>query len=217
MTGDPRTAYPTPKIARRDSLTYLNKNYAERGQTVLIGDSITEIFYWYELFYAYTKKTGQAVYNRGINGDTSDRLLERLYDNALCIDPKNLVILIGTNDIGLEIPAEVTVGNVEKILQAALAHDPSMHILLTAVWPINRDVPESSAGLRTNEKIAALNSAYALLAKKYAVQWLDYTPALSDRDGDLRADYTYDGLHPNARGCEIAAEQIIPLLRFDRF
>ena len=55
--------------------------------------------------------TGQAVYNRGISGDTSDRLLERLECNALNINPKNLVILFGTNDIGIGVPTEYTLKN----------------------------------------------------------------------------------------------------------
>ncbi len=88
--------------------------YARHGQTVLFGDSITEIFNSYKLFYAFSQTTGQAVYNRGISGDTSDRLLERLECNALNINPKNLVILIGTNDIGIGLPPEYTLNNIKK-------------------------------------------------------------------------------------------------------
>ena len=84
---------------------------------VLFGDSITEIFNSYELFYAFSQATGQAVYNRGISGDTSDRLLERLECNALNINLKNLVILIGTNDIGIGLLPEYILNNIKEILQ----------------------------------------------------------------------------------------------------
>jgi len=84
---------------------------------VLFGDSITEIFNSYELFYAFSQTSKQAVYNREISGDTSDRLLERLECNALNISPKNLVILIGTNDIGVGLPTEYTLKNIQEILQ----------------------------------------------------------------------------------------------------
>ena len=50
---------------------------------MLFGDLITEIFNSYKLFYAFSKATRQAIYNRGISGDTSDRLLERLECNRL--------------------------------------------------------------------------------------------------------------------------------------
>ena len=95
----------------------MNEKYARHGQTVLFGDSITEIFNSYKLFYAFSQTTGQAVYNRGISGDTSDRLLERLECNALNINPKNLVILIGTNDIGIGVPTEYTLKNIRVHLE----------------------------------------------------------------------------------------------------
>ena len=112
-----KTAYDHVKQTKKENFSFLNEKYAQQGQTVLFGDSITEIFNSYELFYAFSQTTGQAVYNRGISGDTSDRLLERLECNALNISPKNLVILIGTNDIGIGVPTEYTLKNIKEILQ----------------------------------------------------------------------------------------------------
>mgnify|MGYP000726068255 FL=1 len=112
-----KTAYDYVQQTKKENFSFLNETYAQQGQTVLFGDSITEIFNSYELFYAFSQTTGQAVYNRGISGDTSDRLLERLECNALNISPKNLVILIGTNDIGIGVPTEYTLKNIKEILQ----------------------------------------------------------------------------------------------------
>ena len=112
-----KTAYDYVQQTKKENFSFLNETYAQQGQTVLFGDSITEIFNSYELFYAFSQTTGQAVYNRGISGDTSDRLLERLECNALNISPKNLVILIGTNDIGLGLLTEYTLNNIKEILQ----------------------------------------------------------------------------------------------------
>ena len=53
----------------------------------------------------------------GLFAVDSDRLLERLECNALNINPKNLVILIGTNDIGLGLPTAYTLNNIKEILQ----------------------------------------------------------------------------------------------------
>ena len=53
----------------------------------------------------------------GLFAVDSDRLLERLECNALNINPKNLVILIGTNDIGIGVPTEYTLKNIKEILQ----------------------------------------------------------------------------------------------------
>ncbi len=53
----------------------------------------------------------------GLFAVDSDRLLERLECNALNINPKNLVILFGTNDIGIGVPTEYTLKNIKEILQ----------------------------------------------------------------------------------------------------
>lgn len=93
--------YTAEKHNKMDNFIYLNEKYCQKNQTVLAGDSITELYNHTELFEKYTKLTGISVYNRGISGDTSDRLLERFETNILNIEPKNIVMLIGTNDLGL--------------------------------------------------------------------------------------------------------------------
>ena len=50
----------------------------------------------------------------GLFAVDSDRLLERLECNALNINPKNLVILFGTNDIGIGVPTEYTLKNIKE-------------------------------------------------------------------------------------------------------
>ena len=101
-----RTEYDAYKRSRAGSFAFLNQNYCEKGATVLAGDSITEGYTHTELFAEYTAETGIPVYNRGISGDTSDRLLERLEKTILNIKPKNLVLLIGTNDLGVGADAD---------------------------------------------------------------------------------------------------------------
>lgn len=211
-----RTRYDLVKRTKMENFQMLNEKYARHGQTVLIGDSITEIFNWYELFEEYTRRTGQSVYNRGISGDTSDRLLERLKINALNIAPRNLVLLIGTNDLGVGAPASFTVGNVEKILLRSREILPDMNLVLQAVYPINKKLSRASVcmvGKRKNEAIRAVNDGLHGLADRFGVRWLDLTQELSDAQGNLSAGFCYDGLHLNARGFEIVANGILPLLR----
>lgn len=210
-----RTRYDLVKRTKMENFRLLNEQYARHGQTVLLGDSITEIFNWYELFENYTRQTGQAVYNRGISGDTSDRLLERLDCNALNIAPRNLVLLIGTNDLGVGAPISFTVENVEKILQQCRTSLPELNIILQAVYPVNKHLSRDAVymvGRRKNETIARLNAELWPLAERYGAHWLNLTNNLTDAHGDLSAGYGYDGLHLNARGFEIAARGILPLL-----
>lgn len=211
------TKYDHVKQTKKENFTFLNHNFCKKGQTVLFGDSITEIFNHYELFYAYTEKTGQAVYNRGISGDTSNRLLERLYDNALCLEPKNLVILIGTNDIGCgTVSPEFIALNVQRILKETKEKCPKTNIILEAVYPVNKLMSTASmqmVGRRSNKEIAVLNGLLHEIAENEKVTWLDLTEELSSRHGNLAKEYCYDGLHLNAHGFKVVAEHIIPLLK----
>ena len=211
-----KTAYDLVKQTKKENYLFLNENYAYHGQTVLFGDSITEIFNSYELFYTFSKVTGQAVYNRGISGDTSDRLLERLKCNALNITPKNLVILIGTNDIGKDIPPEYTLKNIQDILSVTHEICPSTNIILQAIYPVNSRMSLTArqmTGKRSNKKTLALNEELHNIAVENKVHWLDLTKYLSDKNGRLAKEYCYDGLHLNAQGFKVVAKKIIPLLK----
>lgn len=209
---DSITKYNNEMQTKCDNYTLLNKEFAISNQTVLLGDSITDFFNYYELFYDFSKSSGQAVYNRGISGDTTNRLLERLNENVLCIKPKNLVLLIGTNDIGRGLPLEITLKNVESIIEKTKKACPNINFVLQAVYPINRPMRDAFEK-RSNEKILAMNKEFIKLSEKYGCVWLDLTDNLSDETGNLKKEFTYDGLHLNAKAYKIVAENIIPLLK----
>ena len=193
-----KTAYDYVQQTKKENFSFLNETYAQQGQTVLFGDSITEIFNSYELFYAFSQTTGQAVYNRGISGDTSDRLLERLECN------------------GLGLPTEYTLNNIKEILQRTQKLCPNTNIVLQAIYPVNSHlsiIARQMVGKRSNKKILAINEELHKIALDSKVQWLDLTKVLSDEKGRLAKEYCYDGLHLNAQGFEIVSENIIPLLK----
>ena len=206
------TEYNREMATKKSNYTLLNKNYALKNQTVLLGDSITDFFNYYELFYDFCKSSSQAVYNRGISGDTTDRLLERLYDNVLSIEPKNIVLLIGTNDISRGLPLSATVENVEKIITDTKKTCPHVNFIIEAVYPINEKMRDKFEK-RSNKKISEMNSQYIKLCEKYDCVWLDFTEQLKDKNGNLKEELTYDGLHVNVQAYEIIAENVIPLLK----
>ncbi len=152
----------------------------------------------------------------GLFAVDSDRLLERLECNALNINPKNLVILIGTNNIGIGVPTEYTLKNIKEILQRTQTLCSNTNIVLQAIYPVNSHlsiIGRQMVGKRSNKKILAINKELHKIALDSKVQWLDLTKVLSDERGRLAKEYCYDGLHLNAQGFEIVSENIIPLLK----
>ncbi|MBQ8765831.1 MAG: hypothetical protein IJZ16_03415 [Clostridia bacterium] len=206
------TEYSKEMTTKKSNYSLLNKKYALKNQTVLLGDSITDFFNWYELFYDFSKSSGQAVYNRGISGDTTDRLLQRLQENVLNISPKNIVLLIGTNDIGRGLPLSMTINNVEQIIKSAKEACPDVNFILEAVYPVNENMRDRFEK-RSNKKIQEMNKEYIKVCENYNCVWLDFTDKLKDKNGNLKEEYTYDGLHINAIAYEIVAESVIPLLK----
>ena len=206
------TEYNREQRTKRENYRILNEEFALKNQTVLLCDSITDFFNWYELFYDFSKNSGQAVYNRGISGDTTDRLLERLYENVLNIEPKNIVLLIGTNDIGRGLPLSMSVENVSKIIEESKKVCPDINFILQAVYPINRGMRDKFEK-RSNKKIDLMNKEFIKLSEKYNCIWVDMTDKLKDETENLKKEYTFDGLHLNVNAYKIVAENVIPLLK----
>lgn len=206
-----RTEYDAYKRSRMESFEFLNKNYCKKGATVLVGDSITELYMNADFFAEYFEKTGTPVYNRGISGDTSDRLLDRIEKTVLNIKPKNMVLLIGTNDIGIGADNDFIAENVEKIIEQSKKRCKSINIILEAVYPINTKIRKQ--GRRNNGKILLLNEKLKSVAERQRIEFVDLTSALSDEDGMFKAEYTYDGLHANANAYEIVTRAVLPLLK----
>lgn len=208
-----KTKYDLVKETKRNNYKYLNEEFQYENGTVLVGDSITEL-YNPEFFFDFTKETGQAVYNRGISGDTSDRMYERLIDNVINLKPKNIVMLIGTNDFGLGAPVEFTFCNIEQSVNLIKEMLPDTNIILQAVYPVNRSVLllSSPVGKRDNEVIKELNTRLERFCEAQEITFVDLTEALSDKKERLSKEYTYDGLHLNAEGYKVVTDKILPLL-----
>lgn len=203
-----RTVYEHVKTTKMNNFTYLNNEIVEKGQTVFAGDSITEIYNLTDFYAEYSKKTGLAVYNRGISGDTSNRLLERLQDNVLSIEPKNIVYLIGTNDLGAGLTVDFVENNIKQILEQTKTKCPNAKIIMEGVYPVK------NAGRRHNKDILELNRRIKNLCTD-GIIYVDLTDILKDKHGKLNDEFSYDGLHLNAQGFNEVTKVILPLLLED--
>ncbi|MDE6060891.1 MAG: hypothetical protein K2G31_05415 [Clostridia bacterium] len=196
------TEYDAVKQNKKDNYTYLNENYSQIKQTVFIGDSIIEI-YNTELFNDETN----TIYNRGISGDTSDKLLERLYDNALNISPQTLVVLVGTNDLSRKIKADTILNNISAVIDRSKQANVD-NIIICSLLPVNKSVNSQMVGSRKNEDIIAINKALKNACEQKQVTFVDIYYLLVDKDGNFDARYTYDGLHPNVKGYEVITQAL---------
>ena len=54
--------------------------------------------------------------------------------------------------------------------------------------------------MRTNPKIAEANAAVKKLAEKYHAKYMDINDPLNDENGNLKAEYTIEGMHIKEEG-----------------
>lgn len=204
------TEYNLEKQKKKDNYDFLNKTACKTGQVVFAGDSITELINM-ELFDDYREKSGLIVYNRGISGDTSDRMAERFYDNVLSIAPSKIVMLIGINDLSKKADVSLIVNNVEKMLKQN-AEVCGAKVILQAVYPISVVMRPHVRKSCSTKRIALTNDGLKQLATKYNATFIDLTEQLAHQDGNLKREYTYDGLHPNAVGFKLVIDRILEIL-----
>ena len=123
----------------------IQKNYRELNQNPLrepdilfIGDSIVEYYPLQELLL-----TNQYMVNRGIRGYKTDLLREYLDAHIFGQAVDKVFLLIGTNDIGKEMPLSETIDNMSIILQEMVRLLPLAQIKLVSVLPVNEGEPYS--------------------------------------------------------------------------
>lgn len=175
----------------------------DRGAVVFLGDSITQG--WGDDFGG--SFPGLKAANRGISGDTTRGVLIRLQEDVLSLDPKAIVLLIGTNDLEERATPETIAGNLKLILAAIKKHNPETPVILCQVFP-------SAASMkRPSSEIKRLNSLYAAAVKgDKQITFIETWPLFANPAGDAKPVEFPDLLHPNKAGYTKWASAIRPIL-----
>lgn len=205
------------RLSKEENYTELSKDSVENS-TIFFGDSITEYCPLNEVYADYINQTGSIFINRGISGETTRSMLDRIESNVISLKPNNLVMLMGINDLGEGVQEEQILDNVSTMIDLVKAQSPQTNIILEAVYPINTSdrafVYENvQIGNRTNEMIQSLNKQLETLAKQKEVQFLNVNELLEDENGELKKEYTTDGLHLTIEGYLAIKEKIVECLR----
>ena len=199
------TVYDSEKEHKKHKFNILNK-LCKKGQIVLFGDSITEFFDERLL----DGKSKLRIYNRGISGDTSNRLLERLDENVLSIAPAQIILLIGTNDFGVGADSDYVFGNIKETVERIKAALPGVNLVVQCIYPVNLKI--FGCEPTRNKYIAEVNEWLRGYAKENDLTLLDLTELLSNEDGGFDIKYSDDGLHPSDAGNRAIAEALSEVL-----
>ena len=186
-----------------------NANLA-KGQIVFIGDSITDLYILDEHY----ADLPLATYNRGIGGDVTQGVLDRLNVSVLDIKPAYVVLMIGTNDINGGVSDDTILANYEKILDTIYAALPDVELYCMSIIPQNTQLMEySNIDVHaTTQKILSINPKIKELAEGKGATYLDLFSRLADENNFLIRTYSDDGLHLNKAGLDVWTELLTPYL-----
>ncbi len=175
----------------------------DQGAIVFLGDSITQG--WGDPGKHFPK---YRCANRGISGDTTRGVLYRLPEDVLALHPAAVVLLIGTNDIGIGADPADVLENIKAILAALRASNAKLPVIVCRV------MPSAASKERPAAKIQQLNALVSELiaGDPQFIQCNTYT-IFADAQGDAKKTEFPDLLHPNAAGYAKWVAALNPLLQ----
>jgi len=144
----------------------------------------------------------------GWGADRVENILWRLENGELDdVNPKVIVLLAGTNDVGNRVPAADVTKGMEAVLRVMRAKAPDAVIILMAIFPRNDN-------MAVMPEIDAINANLAKMADGRKIRYLNINARLADSSGRL-----YDGLlnardklHPTVEGYQVWADALKPIL-----
>lgn len=220
-TAPPPADQPVPRTDRNSQIAHaqlLRKARQGRIDVYFVGDSITRrwgatdypdlLANWNQNFFGWNAA------NFGWGGDTVQNILWRLADGELDgVNPKVIVLLAGTNNVGNAVPAGGDEGKVAEVvrgLRAVLgimqAKAPGATIILMGIFPRNDN-------LAVMPVINKINDSLSRLADGRKIRYLNINDKLADPDGRLFDGLmnASDKLHPTVKAYQIWADALKPI------
>lgn len=174
------------------------------GGVLFLGNSITDGGEWNELF------PDLNTYNRGISGDITGGVLNRL-DEVIERRPAKIFLLIGTNDLAFGIKADSALNNVLRIADIIHEHIPETELYVQSIFPVNNNFKKFSSHVSKTTEILWINQA--LQSKSGATYtYIDVYSSLINTSGQLDERFTNDGLHLTGAGYMQWRDVLLPYL-----
>jgi lysophospholipase L1-like esterase len=146
------------------------------------------------------------IINRGVAGDEVLKSRERFARQVLPLNPSVVVILIGTNDLAHGEPPAAIVATIRDMADSVRSLGASL--VLCSLLPARGE----AAQVRPRPNIESVNSALQQLAHEEGAVYVDLYSAVIDSQGAFAAEFSDDGLHPNAAGYVRMTKTLLPVL-----
>lgn len=194
---------PTPVPLGDDGLPIVNYCTVDStyfDDAVFIGDSRTRSLQLYSglentTFLADTGLTIYTVLDKQLTASTGEKTTVRDYLSSHSFH--KIYMMLGVNELGTG-TTESFVISYNEVLQAVRELQPDAVIYLQAIMNISQSKHNEGTYIN-NDTIHERNELLKTLADNQSIYWLDVNPAVCDENGYLIDEYTFDGVHLQAK------------------
>lgn len=172
---------------------------------VMLGNSITDGGEWAEIL------DNVHVRNRGISGDTTDGVLQRL-GSITDGRPAKLFLMIGINDFAQGISGDSIARNIEQIICRIKAESPETEVYVQSILPISDEITLFPGHKAHMSEVAPTNAMIRAVCERQGVTYVDLYSSFVTPDGKLDLRYSNDGLHLLGEGYKLWGSIIKPLI-----
>ncbi len=160
------------------------------------------------------------VANVGIGGERTDQALRRLKRDVISRRPQFAVVMYGTNDSYVDQgkqTSRLTTAAYRENLQAIIEQ-----LLIEGIEPILMTPPRwadaarpNGIGNNPNSSLEPFIESGRALARQNNLKWVDHYGhwTAAHQRGQNLSEWTVDGCHPNARGHQEIAAQVVSVLK----
>lgn len=180
----------------KSRVSFFRENTRNNYDLVFVGDSITERSIWSDIF------PNVAIANRGINGDITSGVINRM-DTIVNTHARKAFIMIGTNDIAWNIDNDIIFENYKKIINQI--QNSGLEVIVQSVLFTDGNKKQK------NKVIKDLNDKIKSYCDSNNIDFVDLNKELSDGNV-LNKQYSYDGLHLNGEAYKVWGNVIKPYL-----
>lgn len=175
----------------------LKANRENPPRSVIFGNSITH--FWGDETHGPRKRGADSwekvmqpagFRNMGYGWDRVENLLWRVYHDELeGYTAEKVVVVIGTNNIGLQTEEEITEG-IRFLMSAIKERQPSARLVVAGIYPRRNNEP----------LVASINKRIETMAKEEGYEFINPGIKLLLGNGKIDESLFSDGLHPNEEG-----------------
>lgn len=167
---------------------------------IFLGDSLIYQGDWAEYF------PGEYIRNRGIGGDKSSDIINRL-DSILEGKPSKIILMVGINDIITHYDLNETVKNIKNIIMRIKKYTPNTTFYILSVLPININIAKDKYSKMLNvpitfknQDVIKLDDRIQAITEETNTTYINIYNNFIDSEGQLKDEYTTDGIHLSDKG-----------------